>query len=238
MKIAICDDEKIFVGNMEGLLEKISVCDDEVDVYYSGEALIDAYKNKKIFYDVVFLDMELGDMDGITVANAIRKEDCNAIIVFVTSYRKYMLKSFECQPFSFIVKPIKLSKLKEIYDKIYIKLQDEPRAIVFKEKSGNLRLMCDDILYFESQGHYVSICTRTDEVYKVRNTIKNILEFTDKNKFVKVHRSYVVNLKYVQKTSDEGVVMHYSNQKIPLSSTCRANFDKLFFGYKERKYVL
>lgn len=140
LNIAICDDNMEFTGVMEEYLHKAGVNVDSYDVFYNGKDLLSIYNKGQAAYDVIFLDMELGDSIGIEIATKISKLDEYVLIVFVTSYKKYMLKSFDCHPFAFLVKPLKYDKFKETYDKIYTRLKDKPQTVTIEEKHCILRL--------------------------------------------------------------------------------------------------
>lgn len=106
VNIAICDDNIEHISALEKYLFEISNVKIECDAYLSGESLVDAYKNNIERYDVVFLDMEMRELNGIETANLIREFDEHIIIVFVTSHSEYMKESFQCQPFRFVEKPL------------------------------------------------------------------------------------------------------------------------------------
>lgn len=122
LNIAICDDNTEHINILEKYLFEISNIKIECDVYQSGESLIDAYKNNVERYDVVLLDMEMEELNGIETANLIREFDEHIIIIFVTSHSEYMKESFQCQPFRFIEKPLDYDELKKIFYDIKDKL--------------------------------------------------------------------------------------------------------------------
>jgi len=89
MKIAVCDDNREYLNIMSGEIREIYGSNAELDVFLKGEDLISA-TNQKNSYDIIFLDMEMDGISGIETANIIRKSDEQVIIIFVTSYSKYM----------------------------------------------------------------------------------------------------------------------------------------------------
>ena len=97
----------------------------------------------------------MGKLNGIETANIIREFDEHVIIVFVASYPDYMKESFQCQPFRFIGKPLDYEELKKVFSDICQKLSRKRKVFTFTENKAKVRLYCDDILYFESQGHWV-----------------------------------------------------------------------------------
>ncbi len=115
----------------------------------------------------------MGKLNGIETANIIREFDEHVIIVFVTSYPDYMKESFQCQPFRFIGKPLDYEELKKVFSDICQKLSRKRKVFTFTENKAKVRLYCDDILYFESQGHWVWIYTK-DNTYKICKPLSDI----------------------------------------------------------------
>ena len=108
INVAICDDDVATTGNLETMLQEIAkrnFVQTEMEVFWDGKKLIKAIENGT-YFDIVFLDIEMGQEDGITVARRIRETDKSALIVYVTSHESYIQESFEVRPFRFLVKPV------------------------------------------------------------------------------------------------------------------------------------
>ena len=238
MKIAICDDNREYINIIENYLGNMNTEKLEFDTFQSGEDLVSVYKEKGAIYDAIFLDMEMGELDGIETANYIRKMDMHVIIVFVTSHKKYMQRSFECMPFRFLLKPIKFEDFCKVYSEICIKLKDKPETVVFTENRSRTRIFCDDIIFFESRAHWIIIYTRDGKEYKVRKTMNELLETVDISTFFRVHRAFVVNLSHIYQISENDVIMHHYDKPIPVSRTYKKELADKFLNFKERKYLL
>lgn len=238
MKIAICDDNIEYINIIEKYLKGMENPKLEYDTFRSGEELISAYKNNKANYDTIFLDMEMGELDGIDTANHIRQIDRHVIIVFVTSHKKYMQRSFECMPFRFLLKPVKFDDFNKVYGEICIKLKDKPGTIVFSENRSRIRVFCDNIIFFESRLHWIVIHTKDGKEYKIRKTIKELIETIDTDTFIRIHRAFIVNLSHIYKISESDVIMHHYNNPIPISRTYKKELTDKFLDFKERKYIL
>ena len=237
MKIAICDDNIDSINIIENYIQNLNTRNVECDAFESGEDLIFAYDNNER-YDVVFLDMEMKELNGIETANIIRNLDRYVIIIFVTSHTKYMLKSFECEPFRFLVKPITEQSFIKVYKELCIKLKDRPETVVFLENRNRTRIFCDDIIFFESYSHWIIIHTKDNQSHKIRKTMSEIINTFDNLTFIQVHRSFVVNINYILKIYDSSVIMHYYDVPIPVSRTFKKDLDNKFINHKERKYLL
>ena len=103
IKVAVCDDDIATTGRIEDMLCRIAkrnYIPIETEVFWEGEHLSEAVESRNNF-DVIFLDIEMGQADGITVARKIRETDKNVLIIYVTSHESYMQESFSVRPFRF-----------------------------------------------------------------------------------------------------------------------------------------
>ena len=237
MNIAICDDSTEYTNIMETYLESMKIPGLDIDVFYSGEELVKSYENNGAVFDAVFLDMEMGELDGIETANRIRQIDKHVIIVFVTSHTKYMLRSFECSPFRFLVKPVEFDEVEKVMTDVLKKLSEERTTFVFTENRNKIRLFCDDIIYFECQAHYIYIHTK-DTIHKICKTMAELIESIDANTFIQVHKSFVINLNHIREIRESEVILYNSNKIIPISRSYKKQVSTGFINFKERKYLI
>ena len=237
MNIAICDDNNDYINTLENYIDDLKVKNLEHDVFYSGEELLYEYKNNEANYDAIFMDMDMGELDGIETANFIRQYERHVIIVFVTSHKKYMQRSFQCMPFRFLIKPINFSDFEEVFREVCIKLDDDPETFIFLENKKRTRVFCSDIFFFESSAHSILIYTRDGKVHKTRKSMTELQETIEKSTFVRVHRAFVINLRYIHQISELEVIMHHHNQPNPDSRTYNKDLEDKFMNFKERKYL-
>lgn len=195
LRIAICDDDVSVTAKIEDLIYQYEHSNEfECDVYYGGKSLYDAIKTGEL-YDLIFLDIEMPNMDGIETAQQIRNVDKNALIIFVTSYTEYAIAAFEVKAFRFLQKPIQ----NEIFEKYY---NEAIRTIVKKAKyyryifkRNHYQVLIEDILYFESKKRTIEIHTNGKEVGVFYATLDYVEEQLDKNKltFYRVNKSILIN---------------------------------------------
>lgn len=235
MNIAICDDNKEYINMLEKYILDKNAPDITCDAFYSGEELIKTYNIGDGNYDVIFLDMEMNVLNGIETANIIRKSDKHVIIVFVTSHTKYMQDCFECSPFRFLVKPVSDRDFDKVFDDILKKLSEERTTFVFTENRNKVRLFCEDIVYFECQGHYIHIFTK-DKTHKICKTMAELYANIDKSMFLQVHKSFVINLNYVREIKESEIILYDTQRIIPISRTFKKQVATSFINFKERKY--
>lgn len=237
MNIAICDDDRYYTDTVVRYLDAENTSRLDYEVFHSGEELLRAYGKKTRRPDAVFLDMEMGGANGMETADAIKKADEHAIIVFVSSHSNYMQESFKCQPFRFLVKPVKKSDLDKVIEEIEIKLKDRAESIIFSESRTRVRLYCEDIILFESSGHFVIIHTKNG-AYKVRKSLNELTEEVDSLRFCRVHRAFFVNLGYIKKIGESELMLYGFDRSVPVSRRYKKDLTDAFFDYSERKYIV
>ena len=233
LNIAICDDNTEHISILENYLFEISNIKIECDAYQSGESLVNAYKTNIERYDVVFLDLEREELNGIETANLIREFDEHIIIIFVTSHSEYMKESFQCQPFRFIEKPLDYDELKKVFYDIKDKLSKKRKVFSFTENKTKVRLFCDDIIYCESQAHWVWINTKYKS-YKICKTLSDLYEQLDKEMMFQVHKSFIVNFNYIFTIKEGNIQLYHCDKLIPISRSYKKAFLEEYTNFTER----
>ncbi|MBE7052283.1 MAG: response regulator transcription factor [Ruminococcaceae bacterium] len=237
MKIAICDDNRDCISQLEKNLKLMNNSELSYDVFAAGEDLICSFEKNPSFYDAVFLDMEMSGVNGITTANEIRKMNKLVVIIFVTNHIEYAIQSFECEPFRYMLKPVNENEFKKVYDALVIKLSQERTSFVFSSEREIIRLYSDEVLYFEKHSHWIYVYTEK-EMYKTKKTMTDLLNSIDNLTFASPHKSYVVNLDCIKRVNDKGVYIYGSDNVIPISRSFKKEFMNRFIHYKERKVIL
>lgn len=235
MRFAICDDEPEHIKLLQAYFDKRPELFIESEPYYSGEALVADYQNNGVRYDALFIDMEMGAMNGIDTANAIRALDEYVIIIFVTGYAQYAPLGFECGASRYLVKPLRDKKVNEALDFIVKRLSREKKILSFNFNKEHVRLLCDDIIYCESE-HNGSIIYTQDGSFPTRMTISELITKLDNEQFSRVNRGYIVNLARVKISNSERVVMQGCQSFIPIGKTYRRAFERAMIRYEERMY--
>ncbi len=209
MKIAICDDEIGVCTKLEEIVSRV-LSDSQIvymiDVFYSGEGLIAGLKRES--YNLIFLDIELTGINGVETGAYIRDVLGNeqVQISYVSGKEFYAMELFAIRPINFLIKPLTYEKVKQVIEK-YIKVEGIA-PVYFKYKKGVdlASIPLSDILYFTSEGRKIQITTlhgeeffygKMDDVY---TSIKN-------QKFLFIHRSIIVNYRYIKNLKYEKVEM-------------------------------
>ena len=233
MRFAICDDERVHINELEEYFAQKEDLQIESEPFESGEALLDAYKQGQQSFDALFVDMEMGGMNGIETANAIRTIDERVIIVFVTSHEEYAIDCFQCSPLRFLKKPLQPEKMNEALQAIEQQLSKKRVVVHLNFGKEQYRLYEDDIIYLESHNHKIDIYT-VDETYVVNKNLNEMEDTLSANVFARAHKAFLVNLRYVRKIKGNEIYFRQCEHTIPLGRVYKSAFMKSYAHQRER----
>lgn len=202
MVIAVCDDNREDRKNIRRLLEEYGRINGQVFVieeYISGLKLCE---NKERFSkcQIIFLNINMEKMDGLKAAMMIKETQPETYIVFVTTYMNYELDDYKVKTTRFLLKDDLEQTISRCMDGILNQITQEIMKVHFPFVEGDTTLQVDEIIYIESNKHRNLFYTneRTYSIYRKLNDIEE--ELRDKG-FVRIHQSFLVNMRYVEKIS-------------------------------------
>ncbi len=201
MKIAICDDEKICLSKLEKLLLRYKSennLDIQIDSYLIGNDLL---KSNLIEYDLIFLDVEMIGDNGIEIARKIRIENKEVFIVYVSGLIQYAPSGYEVNARAYILKNDLDALLKPTMDTIIKELTLKDDAFKFKFNNVLTEIPLKNILFIESFNKTVDIHTIDYHInyYEIREKISDIEESLKNKGFLRIHKSYLVNMNNILK---------------------------------------
>lgn len=222
--IAICDDEIEFVSELKGLLKRYSE-ETEIELmiteYRNGQELIDNYDTNT---DLIFLDIQMNKMDGLTAAGKIRKIDSIVGLFFLTSLPQYVWKGYEYGAINYLLKPMKYGRLKMELDRFFSRYQgrEEP-YISFSNDNGKYKVLYKNLRYVETQKRNVLLHFDDQEqvIYKNMKEVALLLEL--QRQFVRCHASFIVNMAYVKSVENLEAVLT-TGERVPISQPKRKEF--------------
>ncbi|MCR4609259.1 MAG: LytTR family DNA-binding domain-containing protein [Eubacterium sp.] len=232
MRFAVCDDEEKFRVQARDMIDKLAgSLDVIVDVYEDGRALLDAFDKNP--YDVLFLDIEMPAMDGITLARKLRERSDNIYIVFLTGHVEYALEGYEVNALRYLTKPVQEDKLREVIRFVMDK-NTSKRQVMIKEDGEEMLLNVADIIYLEAQNQYVMIYT-TEGEHLIRYNISDFEEQLKNDGFFRCHRGYLVSLAKVKKLVKSDVLMEGPDGdiSIPVSRSNVKPLKEALYSYVE-----
>ena len=228
-RIAICDDEQNQIEYITSIVASWSAHEGhgcEIRTFASAEAFLFEYEDDKA-YDILLLDVEMKNMNGIELAKRIRKDNNRAEIIFITSHFEFVGEGYEVDALHYLIKPISVEKLTQVLTKAAEKLSVEPPSVVISCEGETVKLYESDILYVESFLHYIVIHTKDNE-YKIKENI-SVFENKVSDVFYRIHRSYLVSLKYITRISRTSV--NIGNTELPLSRGKYDNINRAFIEH-------
>ncbi len=212
MNCIIVDDDQMARVSLEMLCQKIENLTID-SVFDNGMSALNWLKENET--DLVFLDIEMPDISGMDL---VKNVENLPQIIFITGHTEYALEAFEHHVTDFVPKPVQLPRLikaVERAEELNNNVQKENQHEIFVRVDGRfVRISLDDILYIESLGDYVTFVTNAKK-FIVHSTLKNIDEKISNNDFLKVHRSYIINITKVVDIEENNLVI--KDKVIPIS---------------------
>lgn len=232
MKIAICDDDWHMQQTLRTFIdETYQDLDMLVDGFTSGEALLAAIGKQTQPYELILLDIEMTGMDGIETAKRVRRVLPDCYIIFITSHDEFALTGYEVQAFRYLVKPFRPEKLREAISAVREALADQCMLHV-EDGPVEALVRAQDIFYVEAQDKRVRLVTSAQEYFD-RRALDETERLLDHEDFYRVHRSYLINLRYVA-FMDGTTVQLVNGDTVPISRLRKKAFRQAFQAYVKR----
>ena len=229
VRIAICDDEEIYRVQLKTVLDRLLVNDEyDIDTFSDGNILCGAFSECP--YDLVFLDIEMPSVDGITLAKRIRSVSESVFIVFLTSHIEYALEGYEVNALRYLTKPVDINKLKDVIKHVQEK-QKKARQIIIREDCEEIVIDVGDVIYMEAMDKNVRIVTSGGE-FVTRYNIGDYEEELKNDGFFRIHRGYLISLSKIKKLVKNDVVME-GDTALPVSRSNLKPLKDAFYSYVE-----
>lgn len=237
IKIAICDDEKYYRESIKkivtGYMAELDI-ECAVDTYESGKKFFEL-GIEMIQYEIVFLDINMDDMNGIKTAQSIRAFSKNTFIVFVTAYVSYALEGYKVDAVRYLLKGNENfeSSLLECIDTIIEKSNFKIIKKEFKFIEGKKTVTLDRILYIESKLHKLEFVIMENEIvrYSYYDRLDAVEELLRPYHFIRSHQSFLLNLKHICLTLNNKAIL-CNGKEIPISKANSKAVNDAFISYK------
>ena len=228
MKIAICEDNSFMSDilkdyiidflNRKEMLFTIEVFDTAAKFNASTET-----------YDLLFLDYELPDSNGMEIAKSLRKINKKTTIIFTTSFSEYVFQSFEVNTFRYLVKPISKDDLETTLT-AFINSFEQYAKIDIPTVGGDVVFAnLSEIMYIESNGRYSTVRLNSTS-YTSTKALTTFQSEINSFKFYRTHRTFLVNMKYIADI-ERNVITLVNGEKIEISRRNLSAFNKSYMNY-------
>lgn len=232
MKIAVCDDEELFIDSTCALLKQWA---EENNIrltlfrFTNGDDLIDAHQKECM--DLIILDIIMPLFNGMDTARELRCADRTVPIIFLTSSREFAVDSYEVKAFNYLIKPVDARKLSDVLNDFLKTLNLPKNTFTAQTGDGFLQIMVSDVDYLEAQNKQVLFHMSDGRMITVHECFSKCAEaFSPETGFCRCHRSYIVNLDNVKHFSKSEITTS-NHAVIPISRNSYAAFKEIYFQH-------
>ena len=232
MKILICDDEQQYVDELKIHIENFMqsrVADFTIDTANNPQAVADSNE----IYQLAFLDIQMDELNGISLAKTLKERNCKIVIFFVTSYNDYQDEAMDLRAFRFFEKPFNVERLYSGLEKAMEYIDESYVDFYVWTDNEHKQILVDDVIYVERGNRQVTLVT-TQGNFTTRETFDEWCAILQNSFFYRVHKSFIVNLHYVTGYKYSELFVQ-NNVRIPIASRRQTDFHKFWFAYLRRR---
>ena len=232
MNVAICDDMNEIVLELSGHIEQyFSEHNYNLTLFKfnSGKELLDSKEN----YDLIFLDVGIGEENGIEVGKILKVRNPNAVIFIVTAYNKYLDDAFDLQVFRFFNKPIEQERLFRALDSAFEMINKKVIEFVDCKTNERVKIVQNDIVLAFIYVRKIKVISTKGENY-CNLKLKEFSELLNASFFAFPHASFIVNLNYSVKYQRTELTLKYENAEytVPISAKNQPSFREKYFKFQ------
>lgn len=214
ISIAIIEDNERDAQALEDCLTRFQNEEGKtirVTRFSDGMQLIES---KRFDFDILYMDIEMPLLNGMDTAEALRKEGCSSILVFVTNMAQYAIHGYRVEAADFVLKPIRYASFSTMLKKLLSRIEkEEGNEIALISNKGMKKLSLDSVRYIESEGHKLTFHTESGET-EDWGSMKKVLDTLPADRFVRCNNSYIVNLGYIREIKVQSVLLDNGDELI------------------------
>lgn len=235
IKCIIVDDEPLAVEILEAYVEKLPYIQ-LVGTFNSSLTALQYLKGNRV--DLVLLDIQMPELTGFQLVSVL---DNPPLVIFITAYDQYAIKSYELEAVDYLLKPVGLDRFIKAIDKVqkrlegHLPVESQPNEanqhrepfLFIKSEYRIQRIEKSEILYIEGMKNYLRVVTRTEK-FMTLQSFKNIQEFLPEPHFVRVHKSFIVALDKIDFIECNRI--RIGDAYIPIGDTYKKDLDRIIEG--------
>ncbi len=224
INVAIVEDEQKHAEILKSYLEKYGEehkADYHIELFGDGLDIVEGYDDH---FDIIFLDIQMRHLDGMTAAKKIRELDSSVVLIFITSTVQYAVQGYSVDALGYVLKPVPYVAFSQLVEKAMGRIESKRKKnyIGFSASQKQVKLDVSRIIYIESQRNNVLIHTK-EENYLTAGPLKRYEEQLAGMGFSKCHSAYVVNLSFVSSVRHEELVLT-NGVTVPISRARKKDF--------------
>ena len=224
MTVAICDDEILFRKQLKSFLIQFkNERRIHLDIYEfsDGVSLLEANQG----FDIVFLDYQMPEFDGMKTARELRARKNVCSIIFITSFPEFMIKAFEVNTYRFLLKPLDTNELTKVLNN-FIADKKMLSPIIINTEGEQLIICSEDIIYLEGAGKFCYVRTM-DKIVRSSKTISAVFALLPQHCFFRTHKSYVINLYCIRAIKGNDIILN-NGEKAKISRYKMTDFKNAY----------
>ena len=232
MNIFLCDDDPVY---LQALYDGVSAYMAEHHLPYAITSCTDPAQalSTRSRFDIAFLDIQIGEQNGISVAEALREQNEKLILFFITNFDAYQDDAMDLQAFRFFTKPFSRERLRSGLDKAMEYLDGTQIDLYLSGSDLVRRMLVDDILYLTRSGRNVRLFSQ-DGPLDLRMRYDDVCAQLPQRFFYPVHKSFFVNVHYIQEYRYTAVTLT-DGTRIPVAPRRQSEFHQYWFDYLKRR---
>ena len=220
MNIVICDDSEndafAAIDIIRKTAKELHIAVD-IDYYLTASEIKNKLLKKKEPLDILILDIDMPKISGLQLAEELRANDLNLIIIFLSNHECFVFKAIEFQPFRYIRKMnLEAEMPLAIRSAVRVIEANRDKQIVLNTDDGEMKVMISEIMYYETEKRKISVHLKNGNNLLANKTIAEMQGLINKDSFIMIHRSCVVNADYVKNILN-GIVVLDNDEKLVIS---------------------
>ncbi len=229
MKLVICDDNPADIDYITGLVgewRRQTGAGVEILSFPSAEALLFAWEENRDM-DILLLDIEMGEISGMKLARHLRRAGAKMQIVFITGYMDYIAEGYDVEALHYLLKPVTVERLGQVLDRALERIRTREHMLWLTLQDGVVRLSVYEIRYLEVMRNYTTVHGAED--YSVKRSLNDLERELDGG-FYRIHRSFIVNLRFVKRITRTEVILK-DGTALPLSRKHYEGLNQALIAY-------
>lgn len=242
LTIAVCDDNPQFANILTKKIRHLCAFNlpDRIECKIAPEfgSANDVLRYlSKYSINILFLDIDMPQTSGFTLAKTLNEKYPDTVIIFVSAYENFVYSSFEFSPFRFLRKSHLEKELPITFQKVIEKCIIDSETLSFQSTEGEVILRVKDILYFEGEKNYYVIHCTSGVNYRCRGTVTAVENIVRKYDFFRIHSAFVINEEHVEFIDDKGFVHMKDGAVLSVSRRKVSDFKESYMNFIRRRVL-
>lgn len=238
INILLCDDNSETIKKYSHLIKKVAEknhIEFTLSAFDSGEVLIFHISTAMDLPNIIYIDILMSGMNGIDTAKQIRELGCKAEIIFLTTSEEHVFDSFDVFPVNYLIKEnTSEAKFEQVFMKTVNLINNVNNDKLICKSGAKVRVIpVSDIYYFDIWRGVVTVHYGQNEIFEYWMTMEELEDQLKEKSFIRIHRSYIVNLKYISKFQRRSILLN-NNEIIPVGVTYANKVKTAFLDFISR----